>query len=70
MVFVLHDIADSVRGLDVANRPQCSTFRVIVAVLSLGDVVEVVVGKWMGVKVLCKHAYDTLSHATHVIKVK
>ena len=74
----------------MTRRPQCSSFRVIVAGLSLGDVVEVGVGKkeveenrgkigerssnmddkWMGVKVLCKHACDTLSHAVHVNKVK
>ena len=42
-----HCILDSgfVRGLDLTNRPQCSSFRVIVAGLSLGDVVEVGVGK-------------------------
>ena len=33
------------RSLDVTSRPRCSSFRVIVVGLSLGDVVEVVVGK-------------------------
>ena len=34
-----------VSGLDVTSRPQCSSFRVIVSGLSLGDVVEVGIGK-------------------------
>ena len=33
------------RGLDVTSRPRCSSFRVIVVGLSLGDVVDVGVGK-------------------------
>ena len=43
-LLVLSEFPHVVRSLDVTRRPQCSSFRVIVAGLSLGDVVEVGVG--------------------------